>query len=630
MGVSHWLLALLLYYAAVSRASEVRYLRHSGRRESGGEPAAGSLGLSAGLGLGGLNNATENPIDLLFEDEADPSAGLKEELVVRGQEVVFECVVAEDAKVVEGDDSVEGEVRWYHDGSQIKGDLRMSIMWTGRLVMSHAVSADSGVWWCAGARGARGRVRLVVTIPPERPYLEYGDARLAAGGRLTTRQGNSITLNCVVEEGTGASIAWVLGGEDISPLQPARLLAKPFQMRSEWRAEEGVFYSTSNLTLPSVEKELHNSSVACVVRHPALPVPVPVPLRLNVQYPPAFRLRRWPMWGTPVREGASISLLCAVDANPPSSPTWVKVTERGTTEVASSGGWLNLTRIGFTHLRRVISFSLREFRSTATVPTIENLKKVAPPRVVEVGVGEAVQIPCISPISNVPTAVCWTKILEDTLPCVLTQTRLVVVEHRAKDCAGGRTASVSSQNSLLLRKTTYSDGGRYRCVASDATRTVESDDVDVVVTGAPVVEAVTLRCSLSAAAHPHRPRLRPPIGVHPHLASPRPPPARETRRDERQVQSPQPHGNMAETPDCQYAVMTIVGVRASDAGNWVLVGVNDRGASAALIRLNITAAAHSVTANGARAMSHAHSAATQAFLAAVLILFYAARDRLWA
>lgn len=49
--------------------------------------------------------------------------------------------------------------------------------------------------------------------------------------------------------------------------------------------------------------------------------------------------------------------------------------------------------------------------------------------------------------------------------------------------AGGRTASVSSQNSLLLRKTTYSDGGRYRCVASDATRTVESDDVDVVVTG---------------------------------------------------------------------------------------------------------------------------------------------------
>lgn len=57
---------------------------------------------------------------MLFEDEADPSAGLKEELVVRGQEVVFECVVSEDAKVVEGDDSVEGEVRWYHDGSQVR------------------------------------------------------------------------------------------------------------------------------------------------------------------------------------------------------------------------------------------------------------------------------------------------------------------------------------------------------------------------------------------------------------------------------------------------------------------------------------------------------------------------------
>lgn len=168
-----------------------------------------------------------------------------------------------------------------------------------------------------------------------------------------------------------------------------------------------------------------------------------------------------------------------------------------------------ILKIGFTHLRRVISFSLREFRSTATVPTIENLEKVsftssplplppfnpypqnylffpfssvallfnidsyspnltfpfrerkrtyppakrvpwpypwknllmrtsyltstippslpppppaagelqvAPPRVVEVGVGEAVQIPCISPISNVPTAVCWTKILEGGCP----------------------------------------------------------------------------------------------------------------------------------------------------------------------------------------------------------------------
>ncbi|XP_063607999.1 hemicentin-2-like isoform X2 [Penaeus indicus] len=606
MGVSHWLLALLLYYSAVSRASEVRYLRHSGRRESGGEPAAGSLGLSAGVALGGINNATENPVDLLFEDEADPSAGLKEELVVRGQEVVFECVVSEDAKVVEGDDSVEGEVRWYHDGSQIKGDLRMSIMWTGRLVMSHAVSADSGVWWCRRSGREGPKVRLVVTIPPERPYLEYGDARLAAGGRLTTREGNSITLNCVVEGGNPApSIAWVLGGEDISPSS---------QMRNDWRAEEGVFYSTSNLTLPSVEKELHNSSVACVVRHPALPVPVPVPLRLNVQYSPAFRLRRWPMWGTPVREGASISLLCAVDANPPSSPTWVKVTERGTTEVASSGGWLNLTRVTDTDRGWYKCATVHTFGRFASHSVFINVMpagelQVAPPRVVEVGVGEAVQIPCISPISNVPTAVCWTKILE-----------------------GGRTASVSSQNSLQMRKTTYSDGGRYRCVASDATRTVESDDVDVVVTGAPLVEAVNSTV-LSIGGRPTALTAhvcgRPSVSTLTWLPPAHLPPVRAGETKDRF----KAHNLTAsETPDCQYAVMTIVGVRASDAGNWVLVGVNDRGASAALIRLNITAAAHSVTANGARAMihAHAHSAATQAFLAAVLILFYAAHGRLWA
>ncbi|XP_066978764.1 CD166 antigen homolog isoform X2 [Macrobrachium rosenbergii] len=587
MGVSRWLFALLLCQATLTTPTDVRFLRHSGRREG----FADSMGPGGGGGGGGGGppqpslgvplNASANPADLLFEDEPDPRLDIEERLVVRGTEVVLECIVPEDAKVVEGDDSVEGEVRWYHDGALVEGDLRVSIMWTGRLVMSHAVSADSGLWWCRRSGRPAPKLRLIVTIPPERPYLKYGGAQLAAGARLTTREGNSITLHCVVEGGNPApSITWILGGEDITASS---------QIHSQWEDSEGVFNTKSNLTVARVGKDLHNNTVACVVRHPSLPVAVSVPLRLNIEYSPDFRLRRWPSWGTPVREGASVSLLCSVDANPPSDPTWVKETEGGTTEVASSEGWLNLTRVTGEDRAWYKCATVHTFGHFASHSVFINVLPagellVSPPREVEVGLGEAVQIPCTNPASRVPTAVCWTKILQ-----------------------GGRAAGVSSQNSLLLRKTTYSDGGRYRCVASDATKTIESDDVDVIVTGAPMVAAVNSTV-LSIAGRP--------TALSAHVCG-RPLPLTLTWLPPPHIQPINPGDTKdrvtahnlttSETPGCHYAVLTIAGVKPHDEGNWVIVGVNDRGATAALIRLNVTAAAHSVAASsGARAQIPSH------------------------
>ncbi|XP_068204008.1 cell adhesion molecule 3-like [Palaemon carinicauda] len=521
MGVSQWLFALLLCQATLTTPTDVRFLRHSGRREGfadsmeeggGGGGDGGGGGPPPPPSLGVPLNASANPADLLlFEDEPDPRLDIEERLVVRGTEVVLECVVPDDAKVIEGDDSVEGEVRWYHDGNLVEGDLRVSIMWTGRIVMSHAVSSDSGVWWCRRSGRPAPKLRLIVTIPPERPYLKYGGAQLAAGARLTTREGNSITLHCVVEGGNPApSITWILGGEDITATS---------QIHSHWVDSEGVFNTKSNLTVARVGKDLHNNTVACVVRHPSLPVAVSVPLRLNIEYSPDFRLRRWPSWGTPVREGASVSLLCSVDANPPSDPTWVK---------------------------------------------------------------------------------------------------------------GGRAAGVSSQNSLLLRKTTYSDGGRYRCVASDATNTIESDDVDIIVTGAPMVAAVNSTV-LSIAGRP--------TALSAHVCG-RPLPLTLTWLPPPHLQPINPGDTKdritahnlttSETPGCHYAVLTIAGVKPHDEGNWVIVGVNDRGATAALIRLNVTAAAHSVAASASRAQIPFHlTASLLTLLLSVSVVSNAVVGRVW-
>ncbi|KAK8396433.1 hypothetical protein O3P69_005466 [Scylla paramamosain] len=313
MGAPWWSLTVLLLLTcpAATPASDLRYLRHGGRREAG---------VASGVSLG-ANATTDTPEELLFEGEGE-GGSVEEQVVVRGAEVLQES---------------QREVRWYHDGTRVREDLRVSIMWTGRLVLSHAITRDSGVWWCRRSGRPGPRRRLFVTIPPERPYLVYGGAQLAAGARLTTREGNSITLHCVVEGGNPApAITWVLAGEDVTPSS---------QVRSEWQEEDGVFHSTSNLTVTRVGKDLHNANVSCVIRHPSLPVPVPVPLRLNIEYPPDFRLRRWPVWGTPVTEGSTVSLLCHVDANPPSSPSWVKESEGGGESVASSDGWLNLTRV---------------------------------------------------------------------------------------------------------------------------------------------------------------------------------------------------------------------------------------------------------------------------------------------
>nr|XP_045612020.1 hemicentin-2-like isoform X1 [Procambarus clarkii] len=528
MGGSRWLLGLfllLLGHPAIIQATDMRYLRHSGGREGGGEGPANTT-------------TTLPPGDLLLDDVVDPSLGLEEVLVVRGQEVVLECEVADHVKPIPGDDSVEGEVRWFHDGTQVLGDLRVSIMWTGRVVMSHAVSADSGVWWCHRSGRPGPRRRLLVTTPPERPYLMYAGAQLAVDARLTTREGNSITLHCVVEGGNPApALTWLLDALDITPSS---------QVRSEWVAGEGVYYTVSNITLARVTKDHHNNTVACVVAHPALPEPLPVPLRLNIEYSPDFRLRRWPAWGSPVREGTTVSLLCHVDANPPSSPTWVKETEGGSTEVASSGEWLNVTRAGSGD---------RGWYKCSTSHTFGHFSSHSV--FINVLAGGAAAAPLINS---------WYPPGE------------------------GPGSGSSPHTPQLLRKTTAADGLPSHCFAHNTTLLPHAGGVVVVEAVNTTVLSMGGRTTALAAVVCSRP---PPSSVT-WLPPGRQPPLDAGATTDRF----RAHNLTAgEIPGCVYTVVTIVGVRPSDAGSWVVVAASERDADAALIRLNVTAAAHSFAAS---------------------------------
>merc|ERR1712106_515446 len=150
----------------------------------------------------------------------------------------------------------------------------------------------------------------------------------------------------------------------------------------------------------------------------------------NIEYPPDFRLRRWPSWGRPMRAGGSVALFCLVDSNPPSPPLWFKETEGQTEEVGLSQlGWLNLTLVS-------------------------------------------------------PADRGWYK-------CTTTYEDSNYASHSVFiNVQRGRVSGVQSGDALVLRKTSYSDSGKYRCLASDHHSTKESQDVEIKVTGAPTVEAI--------------------------------------------------------------------------------------------------------------------------------------------
>ncbi|CAL4069336.1 unnamed protein product, partial [Meganyctiphanes norvegica] len=212
-----WFLAFIFSHAAVFclahvSGSQLR-LVHRTRREAPLKPvyqngsSSGSSSSSSSLVASSLVLDTAQA-----EVSVDSGYGAQEQLSIRGQEVVLECLVTGKSR---GDD--DGIVRWHHDSREVSEDLRVTITWSGRLIISHSIAADSGLWQCARYGKEGSKIRLLVTIPPGRPFLVYGGAQLSPGARITTREGNPITVNCVVNGANPApDITWMLVDEDIT------------------------------------------------------------------------------------------------------------------------------------------------------------------------------------------------------------------------------------------------------------------------------------------------------------------------------------------------------------------------------------------------------------------------------
>ncbi|RZF41064.1 hypothetical protein LSTR_LSTR002696 [Laodelphax striatellus] len=318
-------------------------------------------------------------------------------------------------------------VRWRHDGQEAESNLWDAI--TGRLLLQSTRAHHAGLWQCEDTiSGRRAQpIQLVVLEAPSALYLVVEGRRLDPGNEfIPVKEKTALEVDCVAEGGAPAGAArlgWELRGKALVTA-----------------ASTGPARSTATILL---HRDHHNATLVCLLTHPALPATANASIRLDVQYAPSFGISRIPGFGTPLREGISVSLKCDVDSNPPAKPVWKK-DESLPPVPQSEDGYLNFSVIRKEHsgwYKCMTRHVLGEFSSIGyylsvreEVPEMETTETQG--GIVEVALGGAVQLQC-------PTgaAGCWGRVT-----------------------SGGRMEPLGAGPLLHLNNVLYQEAGQYRCL----------------------------------------------------------------------------------------------------------------------------------------------------------------------
>ncbi|XP_022189444.2 MAM domain-containing glycosylphosphatidylinositol anchor protein 1 [Nilaparvata lugens] len=353
---------------------------------------------------------------------------------------------------------VGGAVRWRHNGQEAESNLWDSL--TGRLFLHSTRAHHAGLWQCEDTiSGRRAQpIRLVVLEAPSALYLVVEGRRLDPGNEfIPVKEKTALEVECVAEGGAPAGAArlgWALRGAALDAA-----------------ASTGPNRSTASI--PQLQRRHHNATLACLLAHPALPATANASIRLDVQYAPSFGISRIPGFGTPLREGISVSLKCDVDSNPPAKPVWKK--DEGLPPVPQSeDGYLNFTVIRKEHsgwYKCTTRHVLGEFSSIGyflsvreEVPEVEleTTESQGGGGIVEVALGGAVQLQCPAGAAG-----CWGRV-----------------------AAGGRMEPLGAGPSLHLNHVLYQESGQYRCLEplppSPSLEHWRAHNVQVSVTGRPM------------------------------------------------------------------------------------------------------------------------------------------------
>ncbi|CAN7979742.1 unnamed protein product, partial [Ixodes pacificus] len=269
---------------------------------------------------------------------------------------------------------------------------------------------DDGSWQCQVTRASlqdaplnSNEVKLVVREQPHPPRLEEGTNPLPPGGHFKTKAGDPRRFQCVSRKGNPpASLRWYLDSQDVSHLAN-QTNQTDVEKRGTWQALSVFDYT--------FVKADNRRELKCVAYHGAYeegpgtggPGHRDVAVTLDVMYPPEIKYEGNPR--EEVEEGASLTLSCVSDANPPANIVWRKSGQSSIYDISHS--------IHFSSIQRtdsgVYSCSAKnDFGDSPEIQVTVNVKfrpkiiRVEPPSTATFNVGEVMALNCVAEGNPVP------------------------------------------------------------------------------------------------------------------------------------------------------------------------------------------------------------------------------------
>lgn len=455
------------------------------------------------------------------------------------------------------------------------------------LRLASVLPADAGLWRCERTDPRTGAllaspppVRLLLAEPPRSLRLTVdGSAWNGSLPWLQLEEGAPLRLGCEAEGGVPApQLTWWLRP---APQPLATLPGHPDQADARAAVPLASTTTAAGARLAVIEaagRALHNATASCLARHLALRRPLRADIAIRVLYSPSFAISRLPDFGFPLREGMAVSLKCDVDANPPSSPKWLRDGEEP--PVAQTGdGFLNFSSVRRDHSGWYKCTS----RGASSIGYFLNVRASDPAE--EEAVGGSTASPGSSGGVGGPSAPRGS--VERHLEVPLGSTVTLQCPGGGASCwsrLGSPPEPVGAGPDLTIERVLYQEAGAYRCESAlhDATHLT----VNLSVRGVPVVyppwrnltalAGLPVTLDVEFCANPAANRvlwlllrgqlLRPgetAPGVVAHNLT------------------------EASSPHCQYASLTLTSAQPEDAGEYVLLVRSARGLAEGAFSLHV-------------------------------------------
>ncbi|KAG0410616.1 hypothetical protein HPB47_012259 [Ixodes persulcatus] len=373
---------------------------------------------------------------------------------------------------------------------------------------------------------------------------------------------DEVEVGCVARRAVPAvrHVHWMMGDTNMTAAS---------HLFVEFSPQEDSYTTRSVLSL-NASRDLHGVQLSCHVYHVSWPTSAAVSASLDVLYVPSFSISREPGFGFPILEKMPVSLHCAVDANPPCPPQWLK--DDGPPPVEQSpDGYLNFSSIERQHAgwyRCAAVHTLGTFASFGYFLNVRYGPEIVdqPPSQVNADFGEPVQLDCKAD-GKPPPSYCWTRV------------------------RSGRLESMAAESSLVLDPVLYSDAGSYQCTATNhlgwKEERARTRDILLTISGRPDVKALN-KTLMAILGKPVR------VSV---LVCANPPPTRAYWIVGRTLLSPGDvsrsqyiahNYSSADAPFCRTTSLEIKSVHHEDAGEILFVARNAKGIDDAVIILNVT------------------------------------------